>query len=961
MSSIRTFSMAVLVGLMALAGMAGAEEYYFKFRFADKSELNKITNIVSIDNVVGDTVFAYANDSEMAVFLTQGYSITMLPHPGSRVETRHADSPAAILDWDYYPTYTAYVDMMNNFAASYPSLCRVQNIGNSVSGRQLLVAKISDNPDNQENEPEVFLTSSMHGDEVTGFVLMLRLIDYLLTNYGVDSLVTSLVDNLEIWINPNANPDGSYRTGNTITNPTRGNANGIDLNRNFPDPAYGDHPDGNAWQAETIAMMNFASNHSFVLSANFHGGAEVVNYPWDCWSRLHPDNNWFVSICRRYADSCQANSPPGYMDDLNNGITNGYAWYPVHGGRQDYMTYWKGGRENTIEISSTKFPSASQLPSYWNYNRAAFLTYLQNALYGIHGLVTDAVTGLPLAATIWVLGHDADSSRVFTDPDVGDYHRQIAPGTYNIRFSAVGYIPDTVYGVVVGAYQTTTVNVQLQPIAGTPNLAFVGHNAGGVMPGDTVDVLVKLINNGGANATGAVATLACSDMNISIIQPSAAFPTINALGGTAVSQSAFRFAVSPASPYYHLVDFSLVVTATGGYCDTLEFSLEIGRAIEDFETGNFASFPWQFSGNANWGIVNSGAFEWTYAAKSGTITHNQNSTLSLNINVQQAGPISFYYKVSSEAGYDSLKFSVDGVLRGGWAGESGWAQASYNIAAGSHTLTWTYAKDGSVSRGSDCAWIDYIVFPNMGQPLTITTASLPDWTAGHPYSQALQASGGTGMITWSDFYNDLSGTGLALSSAGLLSGIPNGPDTIGFTARAQDQASGSAMRAYTFFINAALVILSDTLPEAETGSPYTFQIAAAGGTGALGFAVVDSGLYGTGLSLSPTGLLSGIPTAADSVEFVVRVNDTVGASAQRQLSLIITGYDFLPGDANGDGFVRGSDVTYLVGYFKGTAPAPEPYLAGDANGDCNVSGGDVTYLVRYFKGLGAEPIRGDCR
>ncbi len=69
---------------------------------------------------------------------------------------------------------------------------------------------------------------------------------------------------------------------------------------------------------------------------------------------------------------------------------------------------------------------------------------------------------------------------------------------------------------------------------------------------------------------------------------------------------------------------------------------------------------------------------------------------------------------------------------------------------------------------------------------------------------------------------------------------------------------------------------------------------------------------------------------------------------------------FLPGDANGDGNVLGSDVTYLVRYFKGLGPAPNPILAGDTNGDCNVLGSDVTYLVRYFKGLGPAPHSGSC-
>ena len=68
----------------------------------------------------------------------------------------------------------------------------------------------------------------------------------------------------------------------------------------------------------------------------------------------------------------------------------------------------------------------------------------------------------------------------------------------------------------------------------------------------------------------------------------------------------------------------------------------------------------------------------------------------------------------------------------------------------------------------------------------------------------------------------------------------------------------------------------------------------------------------------------------------------------------------IPGDANGDGRVLGSDVTYLVGYFRGVNPPPNPYLAGDANGDCLVLGSDVTYLVNYFRGTGPAPVRGDC-
>ncbi len=69
---------------------------------------------------------------------------------------------------------------------------------------------------------------------------------------------------------------------------------------------------------------------------------------------------------------------------------------------------------------------------------------------------------------------------------------------------------------------------------------------------------------------------------------------------------------------------------------------------------------------------------------------------------------------------------------------------------------------------------------------------------------------------------------------------------------------------------------------------------------------------------------------------------------------------FPPGDANTDGIIIGADVTYLVGYFRGLNPPPNPILAGDASGDCQVIGADVTYLVNYFRGLNPKPVRGDC-
>jgi hypothetical protein len=68
--------------------------------------------------------------------------------------------------------------------------------------------------------------------------------------------------------------------------------------------------------------------------------------------------------------------------------------------------------------------------------------------------------------------------------------------------------------------------------------------------------------------------------------------------------------------------------------------------------------------------------------------------------------VKFYWRVSSETNYDYLRFYIDGVLQNQIAGSTSWAQRSYTVSSGSHTLKWTYYKDYSVSSGSDAGWVD---------------------------------------------------------------------------------------------------------------------------------------------------------------------------------------------------------------------------------------------------------------
>jgi len=465
-----TFILASLIAVYSLGQdvdkiFQDRGEIYFSFRAESMDEVNEIGRLVSVDNVNDELlVYAYANKDGFEDFLSKGKKYTVLQHPGTLHQPRMKDNIdiSKLGDWDYYPTYDAYVDMMYQFEANYPSICDVYSIGTTNVGREILVARISDNVGIVEGEPEFFYTSSMHGDETTGYVLMLRLIDYLLTNYGSNDRITNMVDEIDIYINPLANPDGTYYGGNNnIYGARRANVYGVDLNRNFPDPEDGPHPDGNAWQTETMHFMEFAEEHNFVMSANIHGGEEVLNYPWDTYYDTTADNSWWIHVCRQYADTVHLYSPWNYMNGFDNGITLGSDWYSISGGRQDYMNYFHQCREFTLEISDIKLLPANQLPDHWDWNYRSLLNYMEQVLYGVRGRVTDSSDGMPLSAEVFIVGHEEDSSWVYSHLPSGNFNRPVHAGTYTFRFSKSGYFPKIVQGVQVANDETTVLNVEL--------------------------------------------------------------------------------------------------------------------------------------------------------------------------------------------------------------------------------------------------------------------------------------------------------------------------------------------------------------------------------------------------------------------------------------------------------------------------------------------------------------------
>ncbi len=223
---------------------------------------------------------------------------------------------------------------------------------------------------------------------------------------------------------------------------------------------------------------------------------------------------------------------------------------------------------------------------------------------------------------------------------------------------------------------------------------------------------------------------------------------------------------------------------------------------QNFETNTIT--PLTTGGSANWATQSSVKFAGTYAAKSGTIADSQTTQMSHTIVIPAGGAtLSFYYNVSSEVGYDYLRFYIDGVQQNQWSGAIGWTQQSYILAAGSRTLRWEYSKDSSSSSGTDAAYIDNI---------TIATAAPAAMRIvdGNQSSGKVLTSDASGNASWQSITNSsISDIPIMATVQGMVIPICNSvsvgstgsfsttikgvPTTVSWEVLARQQKSGSQL------------------------------------------------------------------------------------------------------------------------------------------------------------------------
>jgi hypothetical protein len=227
-------------------------------------------------------------------------------------------------------------------------------------------------------------------------------------------------------------------------------------------------------------------------------------------------------------------------------------------------------------------------------------------------------------------------------------------------------------------------------------------------PGETANVIFDLKNIGLVGATNITATLSSTDPFITI---NTSPQDIASLAADSHTPLTYNISVDESCDMAHLVELNLNTTADNGLNTDITCYLIVGILIENFETGTLTTFEWTQPGDLEWYAITDEVYEGAYSLHSGNIEDNQMSTLEIDMFVIADSEISFARKVSSENYYDFFEFLIDGVVKLSLSGEMAWDEYTCPVTIGAHTFTWRYRKDGTLSNGSDAAWIDNIIFP----------------------------------------------------------------------------------------------------------------------------------------------------------------------------------------------------------------------------------------------------------
>ncbi len=307
----------------------------------------------------------------------------------------------------------------------------------------------------------------------------------------------------------------------------------------------------------------------------------------------------------------------------------------------------------------------------------------------------------------------------------------------------------------------------------------------------------------------------------------------------------------------------------------------------------------------------------------------------------------------------------------GTMSDGAWVEVEYDIsdiADGQSTVYIRFTQGISDGSWQYCGWniddLTIIGYSCGTNAPIISTTSVPDWTVNHPYSYKMAAVGGMGTIVWSDKNGDLTGSGLSLSSTGMLEGTPTSASLITFTAQVMDDSSQTDEEPFSFTINPSVEVATVTLPDWTEDVAYSQQLTSSGGTGAKTWADKNSDLSGTGLTLLSNGIITGTPPIAETISFTAQVTDATGDVGEKVLGFTVNPAIAITTESISDGTVNAPYSQQLVatggtGSIKwsdkdvdldgtGLALSGSGLLSGTPTAD-----GEVAFTARVVDGVGS--------
>lgn len=236
-----------------------------------------------------------------------------------------------------------------------------------------------------------------------------------------------------------------------------------------------------------------------------------------------------------------------------------------------------------------------------------------------------------------------------------------------------------------------------------------GDGDGILESGETGQFKTRVMNQGSADASQVQTSIVPDSSAISVMSQ----PGINlgAISEGSAKNITYDFSIDKDA--WKGYNYNIFIHATSGnYITAKKYTFMIGQAMEDFETGDFQKFDWVHKSSYPWQISDT-TWQGNFAARSHmNLGDSKESVLSIKMNTFKTDSLSFYYKISSEKGYDFLEFWMDHKLMGKWSGQDSlWKYMSVQVPKGNHEFQWKYVKDYGWAAGEDCARLDDIIFP----------------------------------------------------------------------------------------------------------------------------------------------------------------------------------------------------------------------------------------------------------